>query len=183
MSKDLRVQIKNYQVIEKADLTFKPGLNIIVGRNSSGKTSLVRAIKGVVSNNISDAEINDQANKVEVRLTYDDNYVHYKRDMTQASKVAYLVNDKVYSKVGRAPLKEAQDALNIREVETLDTKQYLNLLEQWDKPFGLDASGSVLYQLIVNSEDESRLVEAMKLAKVEIGTTQQDINFSMRRIS
>lgn len=182
MEENLRVQIKNYQVIEKADLTFTPGLNIIVGRNSSGKTSLVRAIKGVVSNTISDAEVNDQANKTEVRITYNGNYVHYKRDLTQASKVAYLVNDKVYSKIGRVPLKEAQDALNIREVETLDTKRYLNLLEQWDKPFGLDASGSILYQLIVNSEDESRLVEAMKMAKVEIGLTQQEINFSMKRI-
>ena len=179
---ELKIQIRNFQAIQKADLVFKPGLNIIVGDTNNGKTSFTRAVKGVVANTITDDQINDQVERVDVKIGYRGNTVHYKRDKSLDSKVAYMVNDKVYTKIGRSILPEAQEALNIREVVTLDSKRYINFIDQWAVPFSIDESGSQLYQLIVNSEDESKLVEAIKLAKQDSIKIDQDLSYSLRKI-
>lgn len=39
-----RLYIENYRSIEKCDLKFQPGKNIIVGRNNSGKSNILKAI-------------------------------------------------------------------------------------------------------------------------------------------
>jgi putative ATP-dependent endonuclease of OLD family len=39
-----RVFIKNYRSIKKVDISFKRGKNVIVGRNNSGKSNIVKAI-------------------------------------------------------------------------------------------------------------------------------------------
>lgn len=39
-----RLYIENYRSIEKIDLKFEPGKNVIVGRNNSGKSNVVKAI-------------------------------------------------------------------------------------------------------------------------------------------
>ena len=36
-----RVFIEDFGVIEKADINFSPGLNLIVGKNGSGKTTVI----------------------------------------------------------------------------------------------------------------------------------------------
>ena len=39
-----RIFIKNYRSIRELDLEFSKGKNIIVGRNNSGKSNIIRAI-------------------------------------------------------------------------------------------------------------------------------------------
>ena len=73
---ELKIQIRNFQAIQKADLVFKPGLNIIVGDTNNGKTSFTRAVKGVVANTITDDQINDQVERVDVKIGYRGNTVH-----------------------------------------------------------------------------------------------------------
>lgn len=38
------LKIRNYGPIKKADLNFKKGVNVIVGKNGSGKSAVVNAI-------------------------------------------------------------------------------------------------------------------------------------------
>ncbi|HSP14042.1 MAG TPA: AAA family ATPase [Thermoanaerobaculia bacterium] len=39
-----RLYIENFRSIERLDLTFRPGVNILVGRNNGGKSNIVRAL-------------------------------------------------------------------------------------------------------------------------------------------
>ncbi|MBU6121452.1 AAA family ATPase [Hymenobacter siberiensis] len=42
-----RAHIKDFRSIRDAKVEFKPGLNIIIGANGSGKTNLVQRVNGV----------------------------------------------------------------------------------------------------------------------------------------
>jgi putative ATP-dependent endonuclease of OLD family len=49
-----QVHIKDFRIFEHIDLTFAPGLNLIVGENNSGKTALIDAIRYVLDTNSSE---------------------------------------------------------------------------------------------------------------------------------
>jgi recombinational DNA repair ATPase RecF len=38
------VSLKNYKSIIDAEIEFKPGLNIIIGKNASGKTNFINGL-------------------------------------------------------------------------------------------------------------------------------------------
>ncbi|MDO7876392.1 AAA family ATPase [Hymenobacter sp. ASUV-10] len=45
-----RAHIKDFRSIRDAKVEFKPGLNIIIGKNGAGKTNLVRVLRNAVAN-------------------------------------------------------------------------------------------------------------------------------------
>ena len=45
---NLKVTIENFQSISKGELEFTQGINIIVGQSNSGKSAILRAIKGAI---------------------------------------------------------------------------------------------------------------------------------------
>ena len=47
---NLKVTIENFQSISKGELEFTQGINIIVGQSNSGKSAILRALKGAVLN-------------------------------------------------------------------------------------------------------------------------------------
>jgi putative ATP-dependent endonuclease of OLD family len=48
------VRIKNFRIFDDLHLTFAPGLNLVVGENNSGKTSLIDAIRYALDTNSSE---------------------------------------------------------------------------------------------------------------------------------
>ena len=59
------VSLKNYKSIKDVEIDFKPGLNIIIGKNGVGKTNFVKAL-----NNILDfkyTELPDSKSKIEIK--------------------------------------------------------------------------------------------------------------------
>jgi putative ATP-dependent endonuclease of OLD family len=49
-----QVHIKDFRIFEDLELSFAPGLNLIVGENNSGKTALIDAIRYVLDTNSSE---------------------------------------------------------------------------------------------------------------------------------
>ncbi len=45
---NMDISIKNYQIISKAELSFIPGLNVIVGPSNNGKSSILKGIKALL---------------------------------------------------------------------------------------------------------------------------------------
>jgi putative ATP-dependent endonuclease of OLD family len=50
------VEIKNFRSLEELKVEFRPGLNVIVGRNNTGKTNLLQAIRHALGPNASRGE-------------------------------------------------------------------------------------------------------------------------------
>ena len=50
------VTVKGFRLFENLNLTLNPGLNVLVGANDSGKTSIIDAIRYVLGSNSSDRE-------------------------------------------------------------------------------------------------------------------------------
>lgn len=46
-----KVKIKNYRSIKDLTTNFNPGKNIIVGKNNSGKSNIIKAINIVLGKN------------------------------------------------------------------------------------------------------------------------------------
>ncbi len=65
-----RLQIKNFMTQEKQDITFSPYVNVIIGSNYAGKSTILRAIKYVAKNKPSgDSVINWDADKTVIQIT------------------------------------------------------------------------------------------------------------------
>jgi len=64
-----KIEIKDYGIIKKADIRFSPGLNIITGKNASGKTTVIRYLiemfdlNSMAMGNRIMFEINNELNK------------------------------------------------------------------------------------------------------------------------
>ena len=43
------VQINNYRLLKDIEVAFDPSLTLIVGKNNSGKTSLINLIQAIIS--------------------------------------------------------------------------------------------------------------------------------------
>lgn len=56
-----RVRLQGYKSIEDVEITFKPGLNILIGANGSGKTNFVRFLDLVLKKKFDDISIEFKA--------------------------------------------------------------------------------------------------------------------------
>jgi len=58
------VSLKNYKSIKDVEIDFKPGLNIIIGKNGSGKTNFINALNAILNfkyNDLLDTEYDIKA--------------------------------------------------------------------------------------------------------------------------
>ena len=96
---DLKVEIKNYQVIKNAELDFVPGINAIVGATNNGKSSIIRAIRGAINNQGGSSFINYDANEASVSITFNDHEIIWTKSKKQG-KSAYIIDGKKLTKIG-----------------------------------------------------------------------------------
>lgn len=157
MSKELEVQIRNFQIIESAKLKFVPGLNVIQGESNNGKTAIFRAIKSAIYNIPGTTNVKYGADCYVVGLSYGENTVVYKK----GTDTVYLVNGQQYNKPGRAQLDEVADALGVKILEINGTNEQLNFWDQMDKPFLLDRTPTELFRFIVDSGKDDNIVQCM----------------------
>ncbi len=68
-----KIELRNFKCYKKKDIVLSPFVNIIIGANAVGKSTLLRSIKWVAKNRpAGDSVINWDANKAAVRITVDD---------------------------------------------------------------------------------------------------------------
>ena len=59
------VSLKNYKSIKDIDVKFKSGLNIIIGKNGSGKTNFVKSLNNIL--NFKYSELPNSTSKIEIK--------------------------------------------------------------------------------------------------------------------
>lgn len=139
-----KIQIRNFRTHKKLNITFSPHVNSIIGRNASGKSTIIRALKWVVMNKpTGDSIINWDAEKSAVRLTFSEDTITRTRSK---SANTYHLNKKLFKAFGNNVPEEIEKLLGLSNI---------NFQGQHDAPFWFcETAGEVSRQLnaIVNLE-------------------------------
>lgn len=163
------VQIRNYQNIRKAKLEFIPGLNVLVGESSNGKSAVLRAIQTALFNFSRPSHVTKGETQSAVGIKYNGHEIIWRRDNTAASPMTYRVDGKVLAKLGRGQPPIIAELTRIREVELDDEKIRLNYSKQMSYPFLLDKTPSQLFKFIVQSAEEDNVMDVIQGMKTDLG--------------
>ena len=160
-----RVDLKNVGIIREAHLSFVPGVNLILGASSSGKSTLLRALRGLADNSFTDAMVTHGKGMMQIDVDTGDAHVTYTRDTkARDRKACYVVNGEEYTKLGRQQLDVVADTLKVSSVK-IDTESVnFNFSSQFAGPFLLLGSPSTLYSVLTYHEsfDVTRLDDLYK---------------------
>ena len=127
-----RLTVSNLAVVERAEVEFGPGLNVITGETGAGKSVLMGALELLLGGR-SDADVvRDGAKEAEVEAEFDDKVV--RRTVTSAGRSRAWVDDE---SVSVAELKELGRTL----VDVHGPRANQSLLEEEFQREALDAFG------------------------------------------
>lgn len=157
----IRFGLQNFQSIEKAKFTIEPGLTVFSGPNSSGKTSLMRALKALVENKPSSSEfIKYGTDYCVVALAIDGQpVVYWKREKDTSS---YTIDGKPFLKAGKSKL----HSLIPNYPLVFDTSgRLVNVHGEWDTIFPFGHSASELFRLFEDIFQISDSASVIKLIR------------------
>lgn len=158
----MRVKIKDFQSIEEADLTVD-GFTVIVGRSNIGKSAIVRAIEGALTNLSGDSFVRLGAHHTEVELDCPDLKLTWKKG---GGLNDYVINGENFESVGRgAPHVIAESGF--REVEVSRASIPVQVASQFNPIFLLDPSkisGSLAAEVVSDIGRLGELQSALRNA-------------------
>jgi DNA repair exonuclease SbcCD ATPase subunit len=183
----LQVRIRNFQSIEEATLKIE-GLTVITGPNNSGKTAVMRAIRGVFTNPPAGPLVRQGADYLSVTLTLDDgNEVVWEKGWEKPGQKGgavnrYYLNKKLLESVGRGCPPEVE-ALGIRSIDAGNDKLWPQIAQQFDGTlFLVNRPGAVLAESLSDVERVGKLTSALRLsekdkraATAELKVRRQDL--------
>lgn len=178
-----KVELTNVGIIREASLSFVPGVNLILGASSSGKSTLLRALRGLADNSFTDAMVTHGSGMMQIDVDTGDSHVTYTRDTkARDRKACYVVNGEEYTKLGRQQLDVVADTLRVSSVKIDSESVNFNFSSQFAGPFLLLGSPSTLYSVLTYHEsfDVSRLDD---LYKADVKDTSDKIKLSTELVS
>jgi DNA repair protein SbcC/Rad50 len=140
-----RIEIRNFKLHRKLDISLSPTVTTIIGPSFAGKSTVIKALKWAATNKPSgDNIVRWGAAKASVRLTVDDGH-HIIRSKGKSLNV-YKLDDHNYKAFGTDVPDPIQELMNVNSI---------NLQYQFDTPFWFsESAGEVSKQLnaIINLE-------------------------------
>lgn len=176
----LKVHIENFQSISEADLEFKQGINIIVGQSNSGKSAILRAIKGAILNpSGSQRYIKNGTKKFQVNLDYEGNSIEWSRE---GQSPVYTINGEQYQKVGNSNLMNILDKSGF----VLDeNKNLMNIEGELELLFPFDKSNAELFKLFEKNifciSDSTAIVKLIKADEDETEKQKDNAEYELNR--
>lgn len=123
------IKLDNFESHDSTELIFEPGVNIIIGRSDSGKSSIIRAIRWAKDNRPTGEAFRSfwgGDTKVDIRIGE-----HSIKRIRTDSENKYVIDGKEYESIGTDVPKDVTKLLGIDDV---------NLQSQLDPPFLLSRS-------------------------------------------
>lgn len=167
----VRIRVRNFQSIEDAEVEVS-GLTVVTGQNNSGKTALMRAVRGVFDNSGGDAFVRHGTDALAVHLDFGDADVTW----TKGPKVkpTYVVGGKIINP-GRAVPSEVA-ALGVTPVQAGSGEVWPQVAPQFTgQLFLLDLPGSSIAEVVSDVDRVSRLTEALRYADSDKRTANADL--------
>lgn len=141
-----KIILENFQSHKYTVLNFTQGLNVVVGKSDSGKSSIIRAIKWVFYNEpIGDFFIRQGENNVKVSIILNDNTKVTR--LRTPSKNQYIISqnneDLILEGFGTGVPKEVKTVLGVDYIKfDNNIKSKVNIGEQLEGPFILSEKSS-----------------------------------------
>ena len=167
----VRIRVRNFQSIEDAEVEVS-GLTVVTGQNNSGKTALMRAVRGVFDNTGGDAFVRHGTDALAVYIDFGDADVTW----TKGPKVkpTYVVGGKTINP-GRAVPSEVA-SLGITPVQAGSGEVWPQVAPQFTgQLFLLDLPGSSIAEVVSDVDRVSRLTEALRYADSDKRTANADL--------
>ncbi len=154
----VHIRVRNFQSIEDAEIEVS-GLTVVTGQNNSGKTALMRAVRGVFENSGGDAFVRHGTDALSVHLDFGDAEVTW----TKGPKVkpTYVVGGKTINP-GRAVPDEVT-SLGVSPVQAGSGEAWPQIAPQFTgQMFLLDLPGSAIAEVVSDVDRVSKLTEALR---------------------
>ena len=163
----VRVRVQNFQSIEDATLEID-GLTAITGTNNSGKTAVMRAIRGVFTNAPAGPLVRHGCAHLTVTLTFDDGTtIVWEKGWEKPGRKGktvnqYTINGMKIATVGRGVPPEVE-ALGVREVRAASDRVWPQIASQHTgNLFLVDRPGSAVAEALSDVERVGKLTAALK---------------------
>jgi len=165
----VEVRIQNFQSFEDCTVLID-GLTVITGTNNCGKTSVMRAIRGVFTNPPAGPLVRHGAAHLTVTLTFDDGTVivwekGWEKPEGKGKTInQYTINGTVLQTVGRGAPPEVE-ALGVQEIQAAADKVWPQIADQFDGTlFLINRPGSAVAEALSDVEKVGKLTRALKSA-------------------
>lgn len=162
--------MKNFQSIEDAEIIVD-GFVVICGPNNSGKTALIRAIRGLFNNAASGSYLRQGANFLSVELEFEDGTtVLWEKGWEKPGKKGaainrYTINGYQIASVGRGVPPEVE-ALGVKSIFAGNTPIWPQIADQFDGTlFLVNKTGAVVAEALSDVERVGKLTEALRLSE------------------
>jgi len=126
-----KLLIKNFQIHKRSELEFSPGINVITGSSDEGKSTIIRAIKWLVSNTPRGKSFlrNNMGKKDECSVTMEINNHSVTRRTTKSNSVnQYVLDGEEYNAVRSEVPQPVQEAVNITNTNVQPQHEFTFLL-------------------------------------------------------
>lgn len=172
----VRIRVRNFQSIEDAEIEVS-GLTVVTGQNNSGKSALMRAVRGVFENNGGDSFVRNGTDALSVHIDFGDANVTW----TKGPKVkpTYVVGGKTIHP-GRAVPDEVRD-LGVVPVQAGSGEAWPQIAPQFTgQMFLLDLPGSAIAEVVSDVDRVSKLTEALRYADSDKRSANAELKIRRR---
>src|SRR3990172_6647393 len=187
-----RVQIRDFQSIREADIELGP-VTLIVGRNDTGKSAVLRAIRAALENR-SGGDKSDRgegfirrgASAAEVSLEFEDgSWLHWTKPRRGGGEYRLVRNgeETQVTRAGRDLPDVITDLTGIRPIEVDGESALLQFATQFDAPFLLASTGGQAAKLLSRVTRMDRLIMAQVLARREMERVKKAAGEAEGRVS
>lgn len=173
----MKLKLKNFQAYDELELEFINGINVISGSNSSGKSSIFRAILALLTNpNGSKNYIKHGKNSAEVTLKNNGNELTWQR---LKSTVNYIdANGQSFEKASRLDSRDIVDLGFYFNAKG----DVVNIHTEWDVLFPFSESDTEIFKLfedIFNISSLAIIIDKMKADENAINKSIFDLENSI----
>lgn len=169
----MKVKIQNFQSIKNTSLEVK-GFTTVTGRTNIGKSAIVRAIEGALSNKEGDSFVKNGESFASVSLETDNLNLLWTKG---SGKNDYIINEEILESVGRGSPPHVSEA-GFKDIETGKTSLSVQVASQFQPIFLLDpstVSGSVAAEVISDVGRLSEVQEALRLVSKDKRNLEGDV--------
>lgn len=155
----MKVKVENFQSIKNAEIEVD-GFTVITGANNSGKTALIRALRGAFQNTAGNTFVRHGEDNCRVEVDLGDVEFAWEKGK---KKPTYEVGSKTLNP-GRDVPKEVSD-LGVRSITAGGREIWPQIANQFSgQVFLVDQPGSVLAEAVADVERVGKLNRALKSA-------------------